>query len=124
MYPLVQVMCIAATQGSPISDNSACHGVSAGISPKASPLLRLTLVGLMPTLIPENSLDPESLPPVKAAHLLSYLVLDTSYYTKNQFKAFRSLKAYNQMVSGFIVSIQGHIVAKKFVVCAKERHSQ
>ena len=49
MYPPVHVMCIAATQGSPISDNSACHGVSAGISPEASPLLRLTLVGLMPT---------------------------------------------------------------------------
>ena len=49
MYPPVHVMCIAATQGSPISDNSACHGVSAGISPRASPLLRLTLVGLMLT---------------------------------------------------------------------------
>ena len=87
-------------------------------------LEKISVIGIDPVLIPENSLDPECLPPVEAADLLSYLVLDTSYYTKNQFKAFRSLKAYNQMVSGFIVSIQGHIVAKKFVVCAKVRHSQ
>ena len=45
MYLPVHVMCITATQCSPISDNSACHGVSADISSKASPLLKLTLVG-------------------------------------------------------------------------------
>ena len=87
-------------------------------------LEKISVIGIDPILIPENSLDPECLPPVEAADLLSYLVLDTSYYTKNQSEAFRSLKAYNQMVSGFIVSIQGHIVAKKFVVCAKVRHSR
>ena len=39
-------------------------------------------------------------------------------------KAFRSLEAYNQMVSTFIASVQGHIIANKFVVLAKVRHSQ
>ena len=56
--------------------------------------------------------------------LTCYLVLDTSFYTNKQFKAFRSLQAYNQMVSGFITSVQGHIIAKKYVVLAKVRHSQ
>ena len=55
--------------------------------------------------------------PVEATDLLSYLVLDTSYYTKTQFKAFRSLQAYNHMVSGFMTSVQGKVVnGKRFVV--------
>ena len=33
-----------------------------------------------------------------------------------------SLQAYNKMVSGFIASVQGHILADKFVVLAKVRH--
>ena len=56
--------------------------------------------------------------------MVTYLVLETSYYTQKEFKAFRSLEAYNQMVSRFIASIKGHIVANKFVVLAKVRHSQ
>ena len=68
--------------------------------------------------------EPDCLPPMEATDILSYLVLETSYYTQKQFKAFRSLEAYNQMVSGFIASVEGHIVANKFVVLAKVRHSQ
>eukprot|EP00794_Sanderia_malayensis_P002558 gene2558-2954_t len=74
---------------------------------------KIAYIGVDPLLIPENSFDPGCLPPVEATDLLSYLVLDTSYYTKNQFKAFRSLEAYNHMVSGFITSVQGKIVSKK-----------
>ena len=33
--------------------------------------------------------------------------------------AFRSLEAYNEMISGFIASVQGHIIADKFVVLAR-----
>ena len=65
--------------------------------------------------------------PVEAADLLSFLVLETSYCTKDQFKAFKSLQAYNQMVSGFITSVQGHIIANKHVIEAKpkvRRHTQ
>ena len=75
-------------------------------------------------MIPGKDLDPECLPPVEVADLLSYLVVDTSYYTNSQFKAFRSLNAHNQMISGFITSVQGQIIAKKYLVCAKVRHSQ
>ena len=64
------------------------------------------------------------MPPVESTDLLFYLVLETSFYTQQQFKAFRSLEAYNQMVSGFITSVKGHIIANKFVVLAKVRHSQ
>ena len=53
-----------------------------------------------------------------------YLVLETSYYTKEQFKCSKSLEAYNQMVSGIVTSVQGKIIAAKHVVVGKVRHSQ
>ena len=40
------------------------------------------------------------LPPVDAGDLVSYLVLQTSYITAKQFKAHKSLEAYNQFTSG------------------------
>ena len=87
-------------------------------------LEKISEVGVDPLLIPDHKLDPECLPPIEASDLLSYLGLDTSYYTNKQFKAFKSLQAYNQMVSGFICSIQGTVLQKKHVVVAKVRHSQ
>ena len=87
----------------------------------------ISVIGIDPVLIvliPGKNSDPECLLPVEAADLLSYLVLDTSYYTNSQLKAFRSLNAYNQMISGFITSVQGQIIANKNLVCAKVRHSQ
>ena len=66
--------------------------------------------------------QPDCLPPVESIYLLFHLVLEKRLYAQQQFKAFRSLQAYNQMVSGFIASIQGHILADKFVVLVKVRH--
>ena len=56
--------------------------------------------------------------------LLSYLVLETSLYTNKQFKAFKSLEAFNQMVSGFVTSVVGKVIAGRYVVRARVRHSQ
>lgn len=39
---------------------------------------------------------------VDASGLVSYLVLQTSFVTSNQFKAHKSLEAYNQFVSGWV----------------------
>ena len=75
-------------------------------------------------MIEGKHFEPDCLPPVESTDLLCYLVLETSFYTQKQFKAFRSLEAYNQMVSGFVYNVQGHMVASKFVVLAKVRHSQ
>ena len=80
---------------------------------------KISEVGVDPLLIPDHKLDPECLPPIEASDLLSYLVLDTSYYTNKQFKAFRSLQAYNQMVSGFISSVQGTVLQKKYASTEK-----
>ena len=55
-----------------------------------------------PVLIESKNFQPDCfIPPVEStSDLLFYLVLEKSYYTKQHFKAFRSLQAYNQMVSG------------------------
>ena len=86
---------------------------------KSSYLEKIAVIGIDPLLIPKQKFDPECLPPVEASDLVSYLVLDTRFYTNAQFKAFRSLQAYNQIVSGFVSSILGHIIKKKYVVVAK-----
>ena len=85
---------------------------------------KISVIGIDPATLCHAKLDPECLPPIEASDLLSYLVLDTSYYTAQQFKAFKSLEAYNQMVSGFITCVQGKVIAGKYVVLAKVRHSQ
>lgn len=56
-------------------------------------LEKISCVGIDPVLIPDKTDDPECLPPVESMDLLSFLVLDTSYYSKDQFKAYRSLQS-------------------------------
>ncbi|PFX31462.1 hypothetical protein AWC38_SpisGene3676 [Stylophora pistillata] len=85
---------------------------------------KISMIGIDPATLWHAKLDPECLPPIEASDLLSYLVLDTSYYTAQQFKAFKSLEAYKHMVSGFITCVQGKVIAGKYVVLAKVRHSQ
>jgi len=87
-------------------------------------LKKFSVVGVDPAAISSKQFSSECLPPIEVSDLLSYLVLETSYYTNKQFKAFKSLEAYNQMVSGFVASVQGKEIAGKIVVVAKVRHSQ
>ena len=87
-------------------------------------LKKISVVGVDPAALPSEQLSPECLPPIEVSDLLSYLVLETSHYTNKQFKAFKSLQAYNQMVSGFVASVIGKEIADKYVVVAKVRHSQ
>ncbi len=48
-----------------------------------------------------DSAPTQRLPPVEAADLVSYLVLETSFVTAQQFKAHKSMETYNQFVSGW-----------------------
>ena len=77
-----------------------------------------------PVLLEGKHFKPDSLLPVEARDLLSYLVLETSYYTQKQFKAFRSFEAYDRRLSGFIASVEGQNIANKLVFLAKVTHSQ
>ncbi|XP_022777556.1 uncharacterized protein LOC111318978 [Stylophora pistillata] len=91
---------------------------------KQSYLEKIECIGIDPILIQGKNFDPDCLPPVESADILTYLVLETSYCTKDQFKNFRSLEAFNQLVSGFVTGVQGHKISEKFVVLAKVRHSE
>ena len=87
-------------------------------------LEKIAEVGVVRSLFPINSLTLSAFLRSERTDLLSYLVLETIFYTKQQFKTHKSLEAYNFMVSGFITSIQGCIVSGKHVVAGKVRHSQ
>ena len=77
------------------------------------------MVGVDPAGLPTEQFSPEYLPPIEVYDLLFYLVLKISYYTNKQFKAFKSLKAFKKMVSGFVESVQGKEIVGKFVVVTK-----
>ena len=58
--------------------------------------------------------QPDCFPSVEDTDPLSNQVLGTSYYTRKQFKAFRSLEAYTQMMLGFIASTEGSQTSSLF----------
>ena len=62
-------------------------------------LQKIAAIGIDPVLVEGKDFKLDCLPPVESTDILCYLVLETSFYTQQQFKAFRSLEAYNQMVS-------------------------
>lgn len=74
----------------------------AGIDPFTLHLSQPTRGGLLSN---NQAAQPSSLPSIDATDLLSYLVLQTSYITTQQFKAHKSLEAYNQFVSGWIKEV-------------------
>ena len=47
-----------------------------------------------------------SVPPVEAGDLVSYLVLQTSFLTAKQFKAYKGLESYNQFVCGWVKEVK------------------
>ena len=100
------------------------YGKSLDPHVKCRYLEKIAVIGTDPALLVDAKLDPEWLPPIEAIDVFSYLVLSTSYYTLQQFKNFKSLTAYNHMVSGFITSVQGKVFGDNFLITGKVRHSQ
>ena len=100
------------------------HGTVLESHVKLRYLKKISVLGIDPFIIPCEEFNPECLPPIEQSDLFGYLVLQTSYYTNDQFKNYRSLEAYNQVVSGFVASVGGRIIFGKYVVAAKVRHSQ
>ncbi|PFX18199.1 hypothetical protein AWC38_SpisGene17446 [Stylophora pistillata] len=74
-------------------------------------LQKISVIAVDPASVTAEKFSPKCLPLVEVSDLLSYLVLETSFYTKKQFKAFKSLEAFNQMVSGFVTSVVGKVIA-------------
>lgn len=86
---------------------------------------KISVIGIDPAMLWHAKLDPECLPPIEASDLLSL-----SFFIWFQTRAIilhnnsKSLEAYNQMVSGFVTCVQENVIAGKYVVLAKVRHSQ
>ena len=57
-------------------------------------LEKISAIGIDPVLIEGKHFEADCLPPVESTDLLFYLVLETSFYTQQQFEAFRSLEAF------------------------------
>jgi len=48
------------------------------------------------------STEAKYLPAIEAVDITNYLVLQTSFYTRIQMKAYKSMEAYNFFVSGWV----------------------
>ena len=96
-----------------------------GTRVKEQYLAKIFLIGVDPASIPIEQFNRECLPPIEVSDLLGYLVLETSHYTRKEFKAYKSLNAYNQMVLGFVQSVRGKMICDKYyVVVGQVRYSQ
>ena len=62
---------------------------------------------------------PGTLPPVDGSDIVSYLVLQTSFVTAKQFKAHKSMEAYNQFVCGWVKDVRSWSAASKCIVTGK-----
>ena len=63
--------------------------------------------------------QPSPFPPLDASDLVSYLVLQTSYVSAKQFKARKSLEAYNQFLSSWVKEVRSWSILDKTVVTGK-----
>ena len=55
-------------------------------------LQKIAAIGIDPVLIEGKDFKLDCLPPVESTDILCYLVLETSFHTQQQFKAFRSFQ--------------------------------
>lgn len=71
---------------------------------KARYLCKIQAVGVDPYSLDSKEWlnTPECLPDIVWGDIIHYLVYGISQYTMEQFKAFKSLEAYNQFVCGWV----------------------
>lgn len=58
-------------------------------------------------------------PPINTADIFVYLVLTHSYYTQEQYKAYKSLQAYKYFEAGFVTKLGTTIIKEFFVLVGK-----
>ena len=78
--------------------------------------------GVDPYALTSSGLNTDTLPTIEMPDVFNYLVLGTSTYTSDQFKAFRSLETYNQCYSGWVKELGGCVIDGKIVVVGKVSH--
>lgn len=63
-------------------------------------------------LLPANAWSEDVLPATEFPDLFTYFILETSSYTAAQFKAYKSLTAYNLFVSGWVTSVRAMLLGE------------
>ena len=68
-----------------------------------------------PYEVPNNqwSTDFDDLPSISFLDIVSYLVLKTSAYSMEEFRAYKSLEAYNQFVCGWVRELKVKKLSEK-----------
>ena len=62
---------------------------------------KISLVGTWDQFLGPQEESTDCVPPVEASDLVAYLVLQISFLTAKQFKAYKGLESYNQFVCGW-----------------------
>ena len=68
-----------------------------------------------------HDLNNDILPPVRTTDIFNYLVLMTSFYTGERFKAYKNFYSFKYFLSGFVGSVAGIRKAEDYVVLGKVR---
>ena len=74
---------------------------------------KIAAIGIDLVLVEGKDFKSDCLPPVESTDILC--CLGDKFLYSATVQSFLSLEAYNQMVSGSIASVQGHIIANKFL---------
>ena len=79
---------------------------------------KVTLCGFDPFVLKKSDFleDTSIWPQVGYPDIVNYLVLQTSWATKEQMKAYKSLEAYNVFVSGWVKSVCAKSASQNKVV--------
>ncbi|KAL1267167.1 hypothetical protein QQF64_002842 [Cirrhinus molitorella] len=73
----------------------------------------------------EFSSELKYLPAIEAVDITNYLVVQTSFYSTKQMKAYKSMDAYNYFVSGWVNDIGTKVLQNdNRLVFARVNHSQ
>ena len=117
---IVQVGAISCSEFTMAALSSYADGLSEQAKSRYEE--KIQLVGsLDPFLLPttRSLASPAELPPVEASDIVAYLVLQTSFLTTKQFKAHKSLEAYNQFINGWVKDVQAWSAQEKIVVTGR-----
>ena len=74
-----------------------------------------------PYFYESRTLQVDLLPPVRSTDIHNYFVLSTSFYTGEQFKAYKSMDSYKYFASGFVSKVGGRVEGDYFVVVGNVR---
>ena len=67
---------------------------------------KISLIGGLDPFLGPLGQCTDTVLPLEASDLVSYLVLQTSFVTAKQFKAYKGLESYNQFVCGWVKEVQ------------------